>query len=99
MRCLEPEGETPVARGFADDQSSEASRSRRWHKTRKPNPKLQAGIDAQVSHLSHAWIQIAGGLAMNPKNKPTQKMQAWIQARKRHHLCHTQVHIAPRTGG
>ena len=35
---------------------------------------------------------------MNPKNKPTQKMQAWIQARKRHHLCHTQVHIAPRTG-
>ena len=50
MRCLKPGGETPVTRGFADDQSSEASRSRRWHKTREPNPKLQAGIDARVSH-------------------------------------------------
>jgi hypothetical protein len=30
--------------------------------------------------------------------KPTPKMKAWIEARKRHHLCHTQVHMAPRTG-
>jgi len=48
--------------------SSEALRSRRWHKTRQPNPKMQAGIDARVRHhLSHAQIQIARGLAMNPE--------------------------------
>jgi len=57
-----------VAQGVADDQSSEALRSRRWHKTRQPNPKMQAGIDARVRHhLSHAQIQIARGLAMNPE--------------------------------
>jgi hypothetical protein len=42
--------------------------SRRWHKTRQPNPEMQAGIDARLRHhLSHAQIQIARGLAMNPK--------------------------------
>jgi hypothetical protein len=44
------------------------SDARRWHKTRQPNPEMQAGIDARVRHhLSHAQIQIASGLAMNPK--------------------------------
>jgi hypothetical protein len=31
-------------------------------------------------------------------NKPTQKMQAWIEARKRHHLSHAQVHMARELG-
>ena len=35
-------GETLVAQGFVDDQSSKVFRSRRGHKTRKPNPKMQA---------------------------------------------------------
>ncbi len=30
--------------------------------------------------------------------KPTQKMQAWIEARKRHHLSHAQVHMARELG-
>jgi hypothetical protein len=30
--------------------------------------------------------------------KPNQKMQAWIEARKRHHLSHTQVHMARELG-
>jgi hypothetical protein len=29
-------------KGFVDDQSSKVFRSRRGHKTRKPNPKMQA---------------------------------------------------------
>jgi hypothetical protein len=35
-------GETLVAQRFVDDQSSKVFRSRRGHKTRKPNPKMQA---------------------------------------------------------
>ena len=30
--------------------------------------------------------------------KPSQKMQAWIEARKRHHLSHAQVHMARELG-
>jgi hypothetical protein len=30
--------------------------------------------------------------------KPTQKMQAWIEARKRHRLSHAQVHMARELG-
>ena len=30
--------------------------------------------------------------------KSTQKMQAWIEARKRHHLSHAQVHMARELG-
>ena len=30
--------------------------------------------------------------------KPTRKMQAWIEARKRHHLSHVQVHMARELG-
>ena len=30
--------------------------------------------------------------------KPTQKMQAWIEARNRHHLSHAQVHMARELG-
>jgi hypothetical protein len=30
--------------------------------------------------------------------KPTQKMQAWIDARKRHHLSHAQVQMARELG-
>jgi hypothetical protein len=30
--------------------------------------------------------------------KPNQKMQAWIEARKRHHLSHAQVHMARELG-
>jgi hypothetical protein len=30
--------------------------------------------------------------------KPTQKMQAWIEARKRHHLSHAQVQMARELG-
>jgi hypothetical protein len=30
--------------------------------------------------------------------KPTQKIQAWIEARKRHHLSHAQVHMARELG-
>jgi hypothetical protein len=30
--------------------------------------------------------------------KPNQKMQAWIDARKRHHLSHTQVQMARELG-
>jgi hypothetical protein len=30
--------------------------------------------------------------------KTTQKMQAWIEARKRHHLSHAQVHMARELG-
>jgi hypothetical protein len=36
-------------------------------------------------------------MAKKPK-KPTQKMQAWIEARKRHHLSHAQVHMARELG-
>jgi len=55
------------AQGVADDQSSEAFRSRRWHERGKPNAE-DARIDARVCHnLSHAQTQIARGLAMNPK--------------------------------
>jgi hypothetical protein len=32
------------------------------------------------------------------KKKPNQKMQAWIEARKRHHLSHAQVHMARELG-
>ncbi len=32
------------------------------------------------------------------KKKPNQKMQAWIEARKRHHLSHTQVQMARELG-
>ena len=36
-------------------------------KTRKPNPKLQAWIDARRRHhLSHAQVQMARELGMNP---------------------------------
>jgi len=31
-------------------------------------------------------------------NKPNQKMQAWIDARKRHHLSHAQVQMARELG-
>ena len=30
--------------------------------------------------------------------KPNQKMHAWIEARKRHHLSHAQVHMARELG-
>jgi hypothetical protein len=30
--------------------------------------------------------------------KPSQKMQAWIEARKRHHLSHAQVNMARELG-
>jgi hypothetical protein len=30
--------------------------------------------------------------------KPNQKMQAWIEARRRHHLSHAQVHMARELG-
>ena len=30
--------------------------------------------------------------------KPNQKMQAWIETRKRHHLSHAQVHMARELG-
>jgi hypothetical protein len=30
--------------------------------------------------------------------KPNQKMQKWIEARKRHHLSHAQVHMARELG-
>jgi hypothetical protein len=30
--------------------------------------------------------------------KPSQKMEAWIEARKRHHLSHAQVHMARELG-
>lgn len=32
------------------------------------------------------------------KNKPNQKMQAWIDARKRHHLSHAQLQMARELG-
>ncbi len=32
------------------------------------------------------------------KTKPNQKMQAWIDARKRHHLSHAQVQMARELG-
>ena len=32
------------------------------------------------------------------KNKPNQKMQAWIDARKRHHLSHAQIQMARELG-
>ena len=32
------------------------------------------------------------------KNKPNQKMQAWIEARRRHHLSHAQVQMARELG-
>ena len=36
---------------------------------------------------------------MSKKNrKPNEKMQAWIDARKRHHLSHAQVHMARELG-
>jgi hypothetical protein len=37
------------------------------------------------------------GMAKKTK-KPNQKMQAWIEARKRHHLSHAQVHMARELG-
>ncbi len=30
--------------------------------------------------------------------KPSQKMEAWIEARKRHHLSHAQIHMARELG-
>lgn len=36
--------------------------------------------------------------SMTKKKKPNQKMQAWIDARKRHHLSHAQVQIARELG-
>jgi len=35
---------------------------------------------------------------MAKKKKPNQKMQAWIDARKRHHLSHTHVQMARELG-
>ena len=37
------------------------------------------------------------GMAKKTK-KPNQKMQAWIEARNRHHLSHAQVHMARELG-
>ena len=37
------------------------------------------------------------GMAKKTK-KPNQKMQAWIEARMRHHLSHAQVHMARELG-
>jgi hypothetical protein len=37
------------------------------------------------------------GMAKKTK-KPNQKMQAWIEARKRHHLSHAQVHMVRELG-
>jgi hypothetical protein len=37
------------------------------------------------------------GMAKKTK-KPNQNMQAWIEARKRHHLSHAQVHMARELG-
>ena len=37
------------------------------------------------------------GMAKTTK-KPNPKMQAWIEARKRHHLSHAQVHMARELG-
>ena len=34
----------------------------------------------------------------NKKGKPNQKMKAWIDARKRHHLSHAQVQMARELG-
>jgi hypothetical protein len=42
--------------------------SRRWHKTRKPNPKMQGGSMRECSTTClRDPIEIARGLAMNPK--------------------------------
>ena len=38
-----------------------------------------------------------GAIAKKTK-KPNQKMQAWIEARKRHHLSHAQIHMARELG-
>ena len=35
---------------------------------------------------------------MSKKRKPNQKMRAWIDARKRHHLSHAQVQMARELG-
>jgi hypothetical protein len=35
---------------------------------------------------------------MSKKKKPNQKMRAWIDARKRHHLSHAQVQMARELG-
>lgn len=36
--------------------------------------------------------------SMTRKKKPDQKMQAWIDSRKRHHLSHAQVQMARELG-
>jgi len=61
-------GETLAAQGVADDQQAKPSDRADGIKTRKPKSEDASVIDARVRHqLSRAQIQIARGLAMNPK--------------------------------
>jgi hypothetical protein len=50
--------------------------------------------DADIGKI----VERKGGIMAKKTKKPNQKMQAWIEARKRHHLSHAQVHMARELG-
>ncbi len=54
----------------------------------------------QEEEEAQAWLmeELAFGAARMAKKKPNQKMQAWIDARKRHRLSHAQVQMARELG-
>ncbi len=67
-RRLRQSHDQRVIRGRARGANGENDQSRMTKKKRKPNEKMQAWIDARKRHrLSHAHVQMARELSMNPK--------------------------------
>ena len=53
----------------------------------------------EIRGAGRSWTsRKAEALVTKKKRKPSEKMQAWIDARKRHHLSHAQVQMARELG-
>jgi len=59
----------------------------------------QPALEFVIRKKGEKWRSMAyhDGMAKKTK-KQNRKMQAWIEARKRHHLSHAQVHMARELG-
>lgn len=51
-----------------------------------------------TSPSTEGWATVEMYRMAKKKKKPNQRMQEWIDARKRHHLSHAQVHMARELG-
>ena len=66
--------------------------------SRSPDLIPSAPIDRVRCGRCSRFVERKNGGMAKRMTKPTQKMQAWIEARKRHRLSHAQVHMARELG-